>query len=176
MSVTHDYELRAAGPADLDGARSVMLDTFYRDLGYGYCPEWHGDVIDLEGAYLRDPRHGLFVAVHRGQVVATTAVRAIGPKSPPHPAWLAERYPEHRTAQLFRVYVRPEHRRRGVGRGLVELARAFVANNQGYEHLYLHTDTRVPGAEAFWRSLATEVHDDRDGDARNFQTVHFEIP
>ncbi|GGQ17491.1 GNAT family N-acetyltransferase [Streptosporangium pseudovulgare] len=174
--MTHDYELRAAGPADLDGARSVMLDTFYHDLGYGYRPEWHADVIDLEGVYLRDPRHGLFVAVHSGQVVATTAVRAAGPKSPSHPAWLAERYPDRHTAQLFRVYVRPEHRRRGLGRGLVELARAFVANTPGYGYLYLHTDTRVPGAEAFWRSLAAEVHDDRDSDAHAFQTVHFEIP
>jgi hypothetical protein len=42
----------------------------------------------------------------------------------------------------------------------------------GYERLYLHTDTRVPGAEAFWRSQATLVHDDRDANP----TVHFEIP
>jgi hypothetical protein len=36
----------------------------YNDLGYGYRPEWHRDVIDLEQTFLRRPRHALFVAVH----------------------------------------------------------------------------------------------------------------
>jgi GNAT superfamily N-acetyltransferase len=153
-----------------------MLDTFYRDFGYGYRPEWHHDVIDLENAYLRTPRHALFVAVHGGEVVGTTGVRAIGPKCPPHPAWLAERYPPGSTAQLFRVYVRPAHRRRGLAREMVKRACAFVASTPGYSRLYLHTDTRVEGAESFWRSVAVPVHDHRDGDPSHFQTVHLEIP
>ncbi|MFI7448715.1 GNAT family N-acetyltransferase [Nonomuraea sp. NPDC049714] len=170
------YDARLAGVADLDGARKVMLDTFYHDLRYGFRPEWHADVIDLEGVYLREPRHALFVAVHDGQVVATTGVRAAAPNSPPHPAWLAERYPDPSTAQLYRVYVDPEHRRRGLAGRLVRLAQAFVATTPGYERLYLHTDTRVPGAEQFWRSQATLVHDDRDADPATSHTVHFEIP
>ncbi|HEX2316841.1 MAG TPA: GNAT family N-acetyltransferase [Thermomonospora sp.] len=169
------HEVRAARPDDLDGARSVMLDTFYHDLGYGYRPEWHRDVIELEAVYLREPRHALFVAVVDGQVVGTTAVRAQGPKSPPHPAWLVERYPDSSTAQLFRVYVRPEHRRKGFARALVGLARDFVAATPGYERLYLHSDVRSPGAEPFWKSVAEMVHDDRDGNPEHFQTVHYEI-
>ncbi|TDE56523.1 GNAT family N-acetyltransferase, partial [Nonomuraea mesophila] len=76
------YDVRPARAEDLDGARSVMLDTFYHDLGYGYRPEWHRDVIELEEVYLRRPRHALFVAVHDGQVIGTTAVRAQGPRHP----------------------------------------------------------------------------------------------
>ncbi|MFD1152263.1 GNAT family N-acetyltransferase [Saccharothrix hoggarensis] len=170
------YEVRRAIDADLPGARSVMLDTFYQEFGYGYRPEWHGDVIDLDGAYVRPARHALFVAVKGDEVVATTGVRANGPASPPHPAWLAARYPHGTTAQLFRVYVRPDHRRSGLARALVEMATSFVAAAPGYERLYLHTDTRIAGAEPFWRSVATEVHDARDGDPITFQTVHFEIP
>ncbi|NUR90828.1 MAG: GNAT family N-acetyltransferase [Nonomuraea sp.] len=167
--MTSPYDLRPARPGDLDGARAVMLDTLYHDLGLGYRPEWHADVIDPEDAYLRPTRHALFVAVHDGQVVATTAVRAAPPSSPPHPAWLARRYPAPGTAQLFRVYVRPDHRRHGLARELVGLARAFVASTPGYDRLYLHTDTRVPGAEAFWAAIATRVH-------TAFPTAHFEIP
>ncbi|MFC4058958.1 GNAT family N-acetyltransferase [Planomonospora corallina] len=170
------YDIRPARRQDLDGARSLMLDTFYREFGHGYHPEWHRDVIDLEGVYLRAPRHALFVAVHDDEVVGTTCVRATGPKSPPHPAWLAERYPCGSTAQLFRVYVRPAHRRRGLARELVRRACAHVASTPGYSRLYLHTDTRIEGAEAFWRSVAVPVHDARDGDPSRFQTVHFEIP
>ncbi|MER5263447.1 GNAT family N-acetyltransferase [Actinosynnema sp. NPDC002837] len=170
------YEVRLASPTDVDGARSVMLDTFYQEFGYGYRPEWHGDVVDLDGAYLRPDRHALFVAVKGDEVVGTTGVRATAPASPPHPAWLAARYPDGSTAQLFRVYVRPEHRRCGLARALVDMATAFVAGTPGYERLYLHTDTRIAGAEPFWRSVAEEVHDARDGDPISFQTVHFEIP
>lgn len=170
------YDIRPARPADLDGARSLMLDTFYREFGYGYRPEWHQDVIDLEGAYLHTPRHALLVAVHGDEVVGTTGVRAVGPKSPPHPGWLAERYPSGSTAQLFRVYVRPEHRRRGLARELVKRACEHVASTPGYTHIYLHTDTRVEGVEPFWRSLAVPIHDDRDGDSSRFQTLHFAIP
>ena len=170
------YEVRLATHADLPGARSVMLDTFYREFGHGYRPRWHGDVIDLAGTYLEPARHALFVAVTGDEVVGTTAVRAQGPASPPHPAWLAERYSGPTTAQLFRVYVRREHRRRGLARALVDAAVRFIAETPGYERVYLHTDTRVPGAEPFWRSVAVEVCDARDGDQGTHETVHFEIP
>lgn len=170
------YDARMAGTTDVAGARSVMLDTFYRDFGYGYRPEWHADVIDIAETYLEAERHALFVAAEDDEIVATTAVRAVGPKSPPHPAWLAERYPSGTTAQLFRVYVRPDHRRRGLARTLVGLAQDFVSATPDYEKLYLHTDTRIEGAEAFWRSVAVEICDARDHDPDHFQPVHFEIP
>ncbi|MFG6201632.1 GNAT family N-acetyltransferase [Nonomuraea sp. JJY05] len=80
------------------------------------------------------------------------------------------------TAQLFRAYVRPAHRRQGLARKLVKRACAHVASTPGYTRLYLHTDGRVEGAELFWRSVAVPIHDDRDGDPSRFRTVHFEVP
>ncbi|WP_067704011.1 GNAT family N-acetyltransferase [Nocardia jejuensis] len=170
-----DYVVREALPHDLAGARSVMLDTFYTDLGYGYLPEHHDDVIDPGRAYLCHPRQRLWVARHDDQVVATTAIRARGPRIPPHPAWLADRYPDHSTAQLFRVYVRAEHRRRGLATELVRRAIDFARGTTVFERLYLHTDASVPGALDFWKSLGVIVHDDRAPE-RRFQTVHLEIP
>ncbi|MFD1083537.1 GNAT family N-acetyltransferase [Micromonospora andamanensis] len=169
------YDVQAADKRHVDGARGVMLDTFYRDFGYGYRPDWHWDVIDLDGTYLTPEHHALFVATKGDDVVGTTAVRAAGPKSPPHPRFLTERYPDDTTAQLFRVYVRPEHRRCGLARALVGLAIEFVTRQPRYQALYLHTDARIDGAEPFWRSMATPVHDPRDGDEDSYQTVHFEI-
>ncbi|QSB14614.1 GNAT family N-acetyltransferase [Natronosporangium hydrolyticum] len=177
-----DYVVRLATPADLHGARKVMLDTFYREFGHGYVADWHHDVIDLAGTYLATPGHALLVAAtvpYPGgdeQVVATAAVRAHGPRHPPHPQWLVERYPDGSTAQLFRVYVHAEHRRRGLARALVRRAVEVVTAQPRYQRLYLHTDARVPGAEAFWRSVATPVWDARDGVADRPQTIHFEIP
>ena len=169
------YVVREAVPTDAEGARSVMLDTFYNVFGHGYRPRWHGDVIDMHSAYFDDPRQALFVAVLDDEVVGTAAVRADGPKSPPHAPWLAERYPSGSTAQIFRVYVRPEHRRHGLARELVDLACDFVARPPGYQTIYLHTNADVEGAEPFWRSIAKEIHDGRTDPAHS-PAVHFEIP
>ncbi|MFD1829306.1 GNAT family N-acetyltransferase [Streptomyces desertarenae] len=175
------YLVRPATPGDVDGARSVMLDTFYREFGYGYVPAWHADVTDIHGTYLADSRHLLLVAVHGGapdgKVVATTGLLSRGPAHPPHPRWIAERYPSGSTAQLVRVYVRPEHRRHGLARAMVEMAADFAAAAD-YAGLYLHTNADIPGAQPFWDSMAKEVFDARTTGEHGpgFATVHYEIP
>lgn len=169
------YVVREATRDDARGARSVMLDTFYREFGHGYTPRWHDDVVDMDAAYFNAPRQALLVAALDDEVVATTAVRADGPQSPPHAPWLAERYPSGTTAQIFRVYVRREHRRHGLARHLVEMACRFVALTPGYESIYLHTNAAIDGAEPFWRSVAKEIHDGRTDPAHS-PAVHFEIP
>ncbi|WP_440070263.1 hypothetical protein [Streptosporangium sp. OZ121] len=70
------YDVHMAEAGHLEGARGVMLDTFSREFGYGYRPEWHRDVIDLDGTCPRPAGHALVVATKGGEVVATTAVRA----------------------------------------------------------------------------------------------------
>ncbi|MFG3261371.1 GNAT family N-acetyltransferase [Streptomyces bobili] len=173
----HDYCVRPAGPDDLDGARAVMLDTVYHDFGTGYVPRWHGDIVDPATAYLAPARHTLLVAVDtEQQVVGTGALDARGPLHPPNPRHVADRYPSGSTAQLRRVYVRPEHRRRGLARRLVADLLAFAAADGGYRAVYLHTDPSVEGAEAFWRSLGTVVHDERQDPDGGQSVVHFALP
>ncbi|MFD6587021.1 GNAT family N-acetyltransferase [Streptomyces anulatus] len=170
------YVLRTATADDLGGARAVMLDTVYRDLRSGYVPRWHADIIDPGTAYLRPERCTLLVVEHRGEIVATGAVRDRGPQAPPNPPWVAERFPSGTTAQLCRIYVRPEHRRHGLARQLVRELGQFAVRAGGYEALYLHTDPAVPGAEPFWRSLAQEVCDERTLPGGGQGIVHFELP
>ncbi|MEV6165026.1 GNAT family N-acetyltransferase [Streptomyces sp. NPDC052052] len=170
------YVLRTAGSADLDGARAVMLDTVYRDFGSGYVPCWHADIIDPDAAYLRPDRCTLLVVECEGEIVATGAVRDRGPQAPPNPQWVADRFPSGSTAQLCRIYVAPGHRRQGLARRLVRELCDFVARTGGYEAIYLHTDPAVPGAEPFWRSLASEVCDERALPGGGQGIVHFELP
>ncbi|MFC8516966.1 GNAT family N-acetyltransferase [Streptomyces sp. NPDC057257] len=173
-----EYCIRAAGPDDLDGARAVMLDTVYRDFGTGYVPHWHGDIVDPAAAYLAPARHTLLVALdpEHGAVVATGALDSRGPAHPPNPRRIAERFPSGETAQLRRIYVRPEHRRRGLARRLVAELLAFAAADGGYRAVYLHTDPAVDGAEPFWRSLGKVVLDEREEPAGGQGIIHFEIP
>ncbi|MBF5001839.1 GNAT family N-acetyltransferase [Nocardia sp. BSTN01] len=172
---TSNYRLRTACPEDLPGARSVMLDTFYEVFGSRYLPEHHHDVIDPETVYLRHRLNRLWVIEHDGHIIATTAVRAQGPRHPPHPAWLAEHYLDHNTAQLFRVYVRPEYHRRGLATLLVTAAIEYVRATPAFTRLYLHTDARTPGALDFWLTFGHIIHDAR-GPHAGYQTVHLEIP
>ncbi|TWF93933.1 GNAT family N-acetyltransferase [Saccharopolyspora dendranthemae] len=170
-----EYVIRRARHEDVESARTLMFDTFYRVMGHGYVPEWHADVIDMHRAYFETPGHALFVAVLGTEVVGTASVRASGPQSPPHPQWIAERYGTPTTAQIFRTYVREEHQRRGIARALVEKSCEFVAETGRYDTIYLHTNPAIAGAEPFWRSVAKEVCDARG--AGDFSpTIHFEIP
>lgn len=170
---------RAITGDDLDGARALVLEVAERDLGYGYTPQWHWDLDRMRDTYVDDARQAMFVAVDDGAVVATAAIRAGGPLSPPHPAWLADRYADReRVAQILRVATGPEHRRLGLARRLVTACVDFARADGGYRVVCLHTNAKVPGAEAFWRSMpVVEIHDARgdEGDAR-FETIHFEIP
>lgn len=174
--------IRATRAAHLDGARHVVLKVARRDLGYGYVAGWHWDLDDLEGVYVRNTRQAMFVALDGDDVVGTCALRMGGPSAPPHPAWLAERYADRgAVAQLLRLAVLPEHRRKGLARGLVQAVWDFARADPATGMLCLHTNARVAGAEEFWRSLpVVEICDARSGpdqqaDAR-FETIHFELP
>ncbi|MFJ1651356.1 GNAT family N-acetyltransferase [Streptomyces sp. NPDC088337] len=173
------YCIRAATAADLDEARAVMLDTVYRDFDTGYVPRWHADIIDPGSFYLAPPRHTLLVAVDErdGTVAGTAALDARGPECPPNPQWLAERYPSGETAQLRRVYVRPEHRRRGLARQLVEGLLEFARTDGRYRAVYLHTYPHSPGAMGLWQTLGKVMCDEReDVPGGGSGVVHFEIP
>jgi len=178
------YALRQAGPDDLAQARSVMLDTVYRDFGHGYLPQWHSDIIDLDSFYVAPEDNALFVAVRDGLVVATAGVRGQTPLSPPHPVEVTRHFEEGRTASLYRVYVRPEHRRRGLAGDLVDACLGFIASRDRYTGVYLHTDARTPGAVEFWSKRGTVLFDERiavnemredAGTDEQFETVHFRL-
>ncbi len=173
--VAQGYSVRAAQPADLTAARALMIRTFEEDFGYGYKPEFHADVDDLQGVYLDNPRHTLFVAVAEGagEIIGVAGVRSGGLKPAFNQPWLVARYDPERTAQLVRVYTLREWRGRGVARALLPPLLHFAAQEGGYDVVALHTDPRSPGAERFWRSLPTTlVLDDRDGQS---ESLHFEM-
>ncbi len=73
---------RPATADDLAEVRALMIRTFDEDFGYGYNPAFHADVDDLQGTYLDNPRHTLFVAVDPAteQLLGTAGIRSGGLK------------------------------------------------------------------------------------------------
>lgn len=100
-----------------------------------------------------------------GTIAGTAALDARGPR---HPEWLAQRYPSGQTAQLRRVYVRPEHHRHGLARAMVAELLSFARADNGYRSAYLHAYRHSPGAMDLWRSLGEVVWEEDE-------VVHFEI-
>jgi ribosomal protein S18 acetylase RimI-like enzyme len=178
MTATGDgYTIRHLRPEDVPATQRHIMRVIKDDLGFDYNPAWHWDVDDLKGTYIDDPRQALWVAVDdtSGAIVASGGVRKGGPRSAPE-QWVIDRYDAERTAQVVRVYVDRNHRRRGIARRMVDLARRFIAADGGYDVICLHTDFRSPGAEQFWRAMPTSVVYDARGKDPTGDVVHFELP
>ena len=58
-------------------------------------------------------------------------------------------------AEIADLGVRADHRRKGVGRSLVEAARSWV-RSRGAERLEVRVAVRNPEGQAFWRALGFE--------------------
>lgn len=155
-----NFTVRVPRPEELDETRALMIRVIELDYGYDHRTRWHEDVDDPAGFYLADPRQTLLVAVDdgTGRILGTAGVRVLRITSPPHPAEILDRYDRERTAEFTRVFVAPEARRRGIGRALVDAARAWVAEVGGFDLIQFHSRTAVE----FWRALpTTEILDNR---------------
>jgi GNAT superfamily N-acetyltransferase len=139
----------------MDETRALLIRVIEHDYGYDYRAHWHDDIDDPAGFYLDTPRHTLLVAVDTltGQILGTAGVRLLQITSPPHPREIVERYAPERTAELTRVFVHPEARRRGIGRQLVDAARQWVSEAGGFDMIQFHSRTAVQ----FWCALPTTV-------------------
>jgi GNAT superfamily N-acetyltransferase len=170
------YAVRIPRSDELDEVRALMIRVIEHDYGYDYQTRWHDDVDDSKAFYLDKPRHRLLVAVddRTGQILGTAGVRVLAITSPPHPQEILDRYDRERTAELTRVFVLPEARRRGIGRALVDAARSWVADVGDFDLIQFHSRTAVE----FWRSMpTTEILDNRRqiGGGPELGQVYFEM-
>lgn len=157
MTEPGTFTIRPATVADLPAAKALMRRTVEEDFGTPYDPGYHRDIDDLVAAYLEPPRHRLFVALEgtSSELIGTGGIRVgrlLG--GPEH---LVRRYADDDTAQLVRIYVAREHRRRGIARAVVRACLAFALEDGGYSIIALHTFPHSPGALPFWQSMATQV-------------------
>lgn len=167
--------IRAPHPVELAETRALMIGVIERDYGYGYDPRWHHDLDDLHGYYLDRPRHTLFVAVDdaTGAIVGAVGVRTFAITAPPHPEAVVARYDRERSAELVRVFVHQDYRRRGLARSLIEAARRWVADEGGYDVICFHSEFAIP----FWRALgSTEVFVQRPGSGDGATYFELTVP
>ena len=135
-------------PRELAAVRAIFLE-YEKGTGISLCFQgFEQEVATLPGKYA-PPAGRLHLAVDGGDIIGCIALRALDPA----------------ICEMKRLYVRPSHRGRGVGRmlaaRLIEDARAI-----GYDTMRLDTlETWVPAVELY-RSLGfqptTRYNDDPD--------------
>jgi ribosomal protein S18 acetylase RimI-like enzyme len=99
-------------------------------------------------AQLRDPETEILVAVDADEVVAF-AIACVRHAPPIHS--------ETCRAEISDLYVKPAHRRRGVGQALVRAATLW-ATAHGAERVEVNVSPHNPDAQAFWRAQGYGAH------------------
>ena len=139
-------------------ARQFCLETIKEFYGFEHRPDWHADLDALllpaaQNHYSRRHR-GAFWTLRdeSGELVATAGIRHLGWK-PNILAMFPDRYPRGEDiASLWRLYVRKDQRRHGLGRRMTALSEA-EAVRFGYRTMYLHASSDALATIAFWRSM-----------------------
>lgn len=129
-------DIRGAGdPASLEAARSLIRAHFQAN-STAHTPEETERVIAALPAPYLPPRGGLWVAWDGDDAVGCVALQPIADD----------------VAELKRMYVPPEARRRGIARRLTEHAIA-VATELGYTTLRLGTLSTMTSAQQLYTGL-----------------------
>ncbi len=151
--------------------KNVQEFLFYqieKEFGYGYVPEWHQDIIDLENYYINPERNNFFVAFNSktNEIIATIGIRAYDKDF----TEFKNIYSSKSTSSIWRLFVDEKYRRCGLASKMFSVAETF-ANQQDYDFIYLHTHRTLNGALEFWTKMGFVITMDA-GD--ELETVHMD--
>jgi GNAT superfamily N-acetyltransferase len=156
-------------------ARRFCLEVIKEFYGFDYRRDWHEDLDSLclqpdRNHYSRQSRGGFWtLSLADGTLLATAGIRGLHWK-PNLVRAFRDRYPRPESvASLWRVYVRKDRRRHGLGQWLNRLSEDR-ARELGYETMYLHATASADATVAFWKASGYEFF---AGDA---ETAHFDKP
>lgn len=148
---------------DIPECKDFMLSIIKNEFGYDFNPEWHWDIDQIEEIYLKN-RGCFFVAKDKDKIVGTIAVRPYD-KAYPELKQICDR----NTASIWRHYIEYKHRRKGIGKKLLELAENFIKESK-YTQTYLHTQRTISGSAEYWLSQGFGVIYENKEDP--LKTVH----
>ena len=154
-------------PIEIKNVQKFLFKQIKNEFGYGYVPEWHKDIINLESYYINPSRNNFFVAFNQNEdIVATIGLRAYDKDFEE----FKNRFSNKTTSSIWRLFVDKRYRRCGLASKMVNIAENF-AYDAGFDDIYLHTHKTLPGALEFWRKMGFLIILDSNN---NLQTVHMD--
>ncbi|WP_298501533.1 GNAT family N-acetyltransferase [uncultured Methanobrevibacter sp.] len=147
--------------------QEFLFNMIKNEFGYGYVPQWHQDIVNMEKYYINPKRNGFFVAYDdTGKIRATIGLRAYDKDFQE----FKNSYSDKTTSSIWRLFVDTRCRRCGLASKMFNIAENF-ANEKDYNEIYLHTHKNLDGALSFWKKMGFVVVLDT---ANDLQTVHME--
>ncbi len=130
------FELRDVNGGSAVESVRTLFQEYQASLGIDLCFQGFAqELAELPGAYA-PPAGRLYLALQAHAPAACAALRPLGEK----------------TCEMKRLYVRPSHRRRGIGRMLAQRALAD-ARAIGYERVVLDTLETMHEAHGLYTAL-----------------------
>ena len=126
---TLEFEIVPFEPEHADGFRSLVADTL-REFGFEPDPDIDPDLVDPASTYA-----ALWVALAGDEVVGSVALRDLGGKE----------------LELKRMYLRPAHRGRGLGKRLLAIPLEWARAN-GASVIRLDTSERMEAARGLYEA------------------------
>lgn len=151
-----------------DNVKKFLLNMIKSEYGYGFIPEYHQDIKNMDTYYLDPEGNNFYMAINHetGKIIGTIGIRAYDKNFP----FFDNVYDSKTTASIWRVFVSKKLRRNGIASTLVRQAEEFC-RMKGYEKIYLHTHKNVAGSLDFWISNGYQIVMDTEN---HLKTVHME--
>ncbi|WP_458404324.1 GNAT family N-acetyltransferase [Methanobrevibacter sp.] len=148
--------------------KKFLFSQILQEFGYGYVPEWHQDIMNLEEYYIQPKRNNFFIALDEktNEIIATIGLRAYDKDFEEFRGI----YSEDNTSSIWRLFVDKRYRRCGLASKMFNVAETF-AFKSNYDNIYLHTHKNLKGALDFWTKMGFIVTIDTNDD---LETVHME--
>ena len=126
-------------PAQFEATRLIFRE-YAQQLDVDLCfQNFEAELADLPGDYSQ-PHGALLLALVGGELAGCCGMRPL----------MSSNYPN--ACEMKRLYIRPMHRRLGLGRQLAE-AILDAARVAGYHHLLLDTLSEMESARALYKDL-----------------------
>lgn len=148
--------------------QNFLFEQIKQEFDYGYIPEFHKDIKNLNDFYISPKRTNFFVAIDKksDKIIATIGLRGYDKDF----AEFRDIYSKDTTASIWRLFVDRDYRRCGIASTLFSIAERFARENN-YKEIYLHTHKTLHGAIDFWKKMGFKVTVDTNNE---LHTVHMD--
>lgn len=154
-------------PKEIKKVQEFLFSMIKLEFGYGYVPEWHQDIVNMEEYYVNPKRNAFFVAYsENGEIIATIGLRAYDKDF----EQFRHLYSKENTSSIWRLFVDRRYRRCGLATKMFSVAEKF-AKESDFSNIYLHTHHTYKGAFQFWTKMGFVTTLD-EGD--ELETIHME--